>query len=77
MTRAIAVRAFTVWSAAGASTSRWDGRDSAGAVVPDGQYTLTYVPRDPAGATGEPASVSALVLTAVAAGQPDQDRHSS
>ena len=65
-----AVRTFTVWSAAGASASRWDGRANAGAVVPDGQYTLTYVPRDQAGATGEPASASVLVLTAAALGNP-------
>jgi flagellar hook assembly protein FlgD len=66
------VRAFTVWSAAGAGTSQWDGRDQGGAVVPDGRYTLTFVPRDQAGATGEPASVSAMVLTAIAEASPSK-----
>ena len=66
------VRAFTVWSAAGAGTSRWDGRDQGGAVVPDGRYTLTFVARDPQGTTGEPASVAAVVLTAVAVASPSR-----
>lgn len=64
------VRRVTFWSAAGAGTSSWDGRDQTGAVVPDGGYTLTFVPRDAAGAAGEPAPVSVLVLTAIAIAPP-------
>jgi hypothetical protein len=40
--------------------------------APDGGYTLTYVPRDQAGATGEPASASAMVLTAIALANPSK-----
>jgi flagellar hook assembly protein FlgD len=65
-----AVRTFTVWSASGAGTSTWDGRADDGALAPDGQYSLTYVPRDPTGLMGEPASASALLLTAIALATP-------
>lgn len=64
------LRAFTAWSAEDAGTSRWDGRDESGAVVPDGHYTLTYVPRDTSGATGDAVSASVLVLTAIALANP-------
>ncbi len=67
-----AVRSYTVWSASGASTSRWDGRADDGRVVADGPYTLTYVPRDNAGGVGAPASTQALVLTAIALGKPSR-----
>ncbi len=59
------VKAYSVWST-GTSRSRWNGRNDAGLVVPDGLYTLTYTPRDLGGVTGEAASVQALVLTAAA-----------
>jgi hypothetical protein len=54
----------------GASTSLWNGRDNAGHIVPDGRYTVTYVPHDAAGLTGAPASIDVLVLTAISLGQP-------
>jgi flagellar hook assembly protein FlgD len=64
------VRRYTLWSAAGTTTSTWNGKNDAGAVVPDGRYTLTYTPRDTAGITGAPVSIDTLVLTAVKLGQP-------
>ena len=64
------VRTYSLWSNEGTSTSEWNGKNDAGAVVPDGQYTLTYTPRDDSGATGTPVSVNALVLTAFKLGLP-------
>jgi len=64
------VRTYSVWSAQGTTTSEWNGKSDAGAIVPDGLYTLTYVPRDSTGATGTPVSVQALVLTAIKLGKP-------
>lgn len=64
------VRSYSVWSTSGTSTSRWDGKDGGGRVVADGTYTLTYVPRDTSGSTGDPVSTDALVLTAIALAVP-------
>jgi flagellar hook assembly protein FlgD len=64
------VRGYSVWSDAGSGISRWNGRDDAGNVVPDGQYRLSYVPRDALGLQGDAASVSATVLTAIALAAP-------
>jgi len=64
------VRSYSLWSNAGTTTSEWDGKDDSGAVVPDGQYTLTYTPRDDGGATGTPVSIRAMVLTAFKLGTP-------
>ncbi len=64
------VRSFSINSPGGTSTSRWNGRDSAGGYVADGIYTLTYVPRDAYGLTGAPASARALVLTAIKVHKP-------
>ena len=64
------VRSYTVSVDGGTTTSKWDGKNDAGSVVPDGRYTLTYTPRDDSGATGTPVSIDALVLTAVKLGQP-------
>ncbi len=64
------VRTYSIWSAAGTTTSIWNGRNNAGAVVPDGRYTLIYVPRDTSGVTGDPVSIDALVLTAAKLGKP-------
>jgi len=58
------VRTYSIWSPAGTGASEWNGRDNAGSYVSDGLYTLTYVPRDQAGQTGDPVAVQALVLTA-------------
>lgn len=64
------VRRYTAWSEPGASTSTWNGKRDDGGLVPDGEYTLTYVPRDWYGNIGAPASVKALVLAAAAVGVP-------
>ena len=64
------VRSFSVWGIKGASTSRWNGRNNAGGYVADGTYTLTYVPRDIAGQTGDAVSTQALVLTAIKVAKP-------
>lgn len=58
------VRNYSFWAPAGTSASEWNGRNTAGYYVPDGLYTLTYVPRDKAGQVGDPVAVQALVLTA-------------
>jgi len=62
---AATVTSYTVWST-GTTRSRWNGKDVAGVVVPDGLYTITYTPRDVNGVTGEPAAVQVLILTAAA-----------
>jgi len=64
------VRTYSLWSAQGTPTSTWNGKNDAGAIVADGLYTLTYVPRDSAGVTGDPVAISALVLTAFKLGTP-------
>ncbi len=64
------VRKYSIWSANGTTTSTWNGKNNSGSIVPDGRYTLTYVPRDDSGATGDPVSVDALVLTAIKLGKP-------
>jgi flagellar hook assembly protein FlgD len=64
------VRTLSVWATEGTSTSRWNGRNNAGAYVADGIYTLTYVPRDTAGQTGDAVSMQALVLTAIKVAKP-------
>ena len=65
------VRSYSTWSTTGTSTSLWDGKNDTGQVVADGAYTLTYVPRDLSGITGDPVSASALVLTAAAVPPPE------
>jgi len=67
-----AVRTYSIAAPSGTSTSTWDGKDSAGLVVPDGAYTLTYVPRDTSGMTGDAVSASALVLTAASVPAPSK-----
>jgi flagellar hook assembly protein FlgD len=64
------VRTYSLWSTKGTTTSIWNGRSDAGAIVPDGRYTLTYVPHDASGLVGDPVSVDALVLTAIKVGTP-------
>ena len=66
------VATYSVWSARGTSTSHWDGRDSSGAYVADGTYTLVYVPRDSGGLTGTPVSTQTLVLTAAKLAKPSK-----
>jgi len=63
------VRSYSVW-ATGTGASRWNGKNNAGAFVPDGDYTLTYTPRDTGGVTGTPVASNVLVLRSVAALKP-------
>jgi flagellar hook assembly protein FlgD len=46
------VRSFTVSAAAGNVAVTWDGKNTAGAVVPDGTYDVRLTPRDAAGNSG-------------------------
>ena len=64
------VDSYTHWSDAGPGSSTWDGRRAGGGYVPDGRYTLTYVPRDRYGNVGQAVAVEALVLTAIAVAEP-------
>jgi flagellar hook assembly protein FlgD len=50
------VRSFSVSSAAGANSISWDGRNNAGSIVPDGDYSIRFTPRDAVGNTGAGAS---------------------
>jgi hypothetical protein len=61
------LRSFTSYSSEGAASDTWDGTDDAGAVVPDGTYTITVTPRDRAGNVGLPVATQAMVLTAMRA----------
>jgi flagellar hook assembly protein FlgD len=46
------VRSFTVSAAAGNVAVTWNGKNTAGAVVPDGTYDVRLTPRDAAGNSG-------------------------
>jgi flagellar hook assembly protein FlgD len=46
------VRTWTVPAGLGATTVTWDGRDDAGATVPDGPYIVGITPRDADGTAG-------------------------
>ena len=61
------VRSFTSWSPGGSGSGAWDGKNSAGAYVPDGRYTVTAVPRNRAGTEGNTQSVSLDVFTTMRA----------
>lgn len=60
-----AVGQYTVSHAAGVGRWTWDGRSTAGSVVPDGLYTLTVSPRDAAGNRGVASMLQARVMTAL------------
>ena len=47
----------------------WDGRNSAGAYVPDGVYTVRVAPRDMAGNTGPPLDRTVDVIGGTAIGR--------
>ena len=49
----------------GATSIGWDGRDSAGRVVPDGTYTLRVTPVDPWGNAGASAYRTVMVVAAL------------
>lgn len=61
------VRNLSGWSPGGSGKSTWDGKKNDGAVVGDGDYTVTATPRNRAGTTGAPQSVDLKVLTAMRA----------
>jgi hypothetical protein len=64
------VRNMSIASPSGTSTSRWNGRNNAGAYVADGYYRLTYQPVDATGLAGAPVSTRALVLSAIRLAKP-------
>lgn len=57
------VRTLTSWSAGGAGSGSWDGKNSNGNTVPDGRYTITAMARNRAGTTGNSQTVTVDVLT--------------
>ncbi|MGI8928260.1 MAG: FlgD immunoglobulin-like domain containing protein, partial [Candidatus Limnocylindrales bacterium] len=57
------VKTFTSWSPGGPSSSAWDGKNAAGAFVPDGSYTVTAVPRNRGGTEGNTQSLDVDVFT--------------
>jgi flagellar hook assembly protein FlgD len=57
------VRTMSSWSRGGAGNASWDGKRDDGGYVGDGDYTITATPRDRAGNTGDPQSISVKVLT--------------
>jgi flagellar hook assembly protein FlgD len=57
------VRTLSAWSPGGNGTATWDGKNSAGAFVADGEYTLTATPRNRAGTTGNTESLTVAALT--------------
>ncbi len=59
------VREFSTPATAGSGRASWDGKDGAGATVPDGTYALSIRPRDKAGNQGRAIAVPARVLTAL------------
>lgn len=48
----VGVRSFSVPASTAAVAVTWDGKDSAGQIVPDGLYDVRLTPRDVAGNTG-------------------------
>jgi flagellar hook assembly protein FlgD len=62
----VTVRSTTFSAKGGASaTATWDGKDSDGAVVPDGTYKITLTPRDTAGTDGKAVTRSLVVDTSL------------
>ena len=59
------VRNWVVADTGGATSITWDGRDSAGRVVPDGTYTLRVTPVDPWGNAGASAYRTVVVVAAL------------
>ena len=53
------VRKFTTWVPQGSAKVTWDGKTTAGALVPEGDYRLIATPKDPSGNIG--ASTDATV----------------
>ena len=57
------VRTLTAWSPGGAGSATWNGKNTAGDYVFDGQYTITATPRNRAGTPGNSESLDVDVLT--------------
>ncbi|MFL5778910.1 MAG: FlgD immunoglobulin-like domain containing protein, partial [Chloroflexota bacterium] len=57
------LRTMTVDAPSGQATIGWNGRNNAGAAVPDGQYTVSVVPRDAVGNTGAATNRTVRVNT--------------
>jgi flagellar hook assembly protein FlgD len=60
------VRSYTVKVASGPLTVSWNGRNDAGAVVPDGTYDVRLTPRDGVGNSGATVTRQVKVLTILA-----------
>ena len=56
------VRTMTVPAKAGSNSVAWDGRSSAGALLPDGNYTIRFTGRDLAGNDGSAVSRQLTVV---------------
>lgn len=61
------VRALSAWSPGGDGSTTWDGKNTGGAYVPDGTYTITATPRNRAGTTGNDVSLEVDVMTTMRA----------
>jgi hypothetical protein len=59
------VDSFTVWTEGGPGATTWNGKDSSGAVVPDGRYLIAVTPTDRAGNVGDSRNTRARVFTAL------------
>lgn len=57
------VRTLSTWSTGGNGSTPWDGKNSAGANVADGTYTVTATPRNRAGTTGNERTLEVKVMT--------------
>ena len=59
------VRTFSVANGNAAATVTWNGRNNAGATVPDGTYTMSVSPVDLAGNSGEARDRTVVVISAL------------
>ncbi|HEY7131182.1 MAG TPA: FlgD immunoglobulin-like domain containing protein [Candidatus Limnocylindrales bacterium] len=57
------VRTFTLQASGGATAVTWDGRGNGGAALADGEYVLTFLPRDAVGNAGTPRTRTVRVVT--------------
>ncbi len=59
----VTVRTFSVPSTTGPTALTWDGKNNSGAVVPDGDYTITMAARDAVGNGGPGRTRTVRVIT--------------
>jgi flagellar hook assembly protein FlgD len=57
------VRTLKAWSPGGAGSTTWDGKDSSGAYVADGPFTVTATPHNRAGTEGNTDTLDLNVFT--------------